>query len=222
MLSFVIAGCSKVQTRAPFVMPKAEAAFTREQKLGYSTLGWHCINPVMQLRNTASIRCRKPRTTSLANAALHATARTHMHCAASSVPHAHGRVGSPTAAVQISNGSDSIIVDEDEHPAPEHQLEQLAKLKPLLARIAPSPQAMPPKRWCLCITTGVGRSAEHTPLATLSAHHQRGGGRSCSADHGHRTSAGDPQIANQDWAAPRRIHRIEINEAFAAQVLACT
>ena len=37
-------------SRAPFVMAKAEAAFGREQKLEDSTLGWRCINPVMQAR----------------------------------------------------------------------------------------------------------------------------------------------------------------------------
>ena len=46
---FVIAGGVESMSRAPFVMPKAEAAFTREQKLEDSTLGWHCINPVMQV-----------------------------------------------------------------------------------------------------------------------------------------------------------------------------
>src|SRR5215469_6568084 len=52
---FVIAGAVESMSRAPFVMPKAQAAFTREQKLEDSTLGWHCINPVMQ-SGTASIR----------------------------------------------------------------------------------------------------------------------------------------------------------------------
>src|SRR5947209_20400261 len=37
-------------SRAPFIMPKADTAFSREQKLEDSTLGWRCINPVMQAR----------------------------------------------------------------------------------------------------------------------------------------------------------------------------
>src|SRR5262245_53540720 len=46
----VIAGGVESMSRAPFIINKAEAAFGREQKLEDSTLGWRCINPVMQSR----------------------------------------------------------------------------------------------------------------------------------------------------------------------------
>src|SRR5439155_1031956 len=46
----VIAGGVESMSRAPFVIAKAETAFGREQKLEDSTLGWRCINPVMQAR----------------------------------------------------------------------------------------------------------------------------------------------------------------------------
>jgi len=46
----VLAGGVESMSRAPFVMPKAHIAFSREQKLEDSTLGWRCINPVMQAR----------------------------------------------------------------------------------------------------------------------------------------------------------------------------
>src|SRR5216117_4362799 len=46
----VIAGGVESMSRAPFIMPKANTAFSREQKLEDSTLGWRCINPVMQAR----------------------------------------------------------------------------------------------------------------------------------------------------------------------------
>src|SRR5499427_2847177 len=40
---FVIAGGVESMSRAPFVVPKAEAACTRIQKLEDSTIGWRCI-----------------------------------------------------------------------------------------------------------------------------------------------------------------------------------
>src|SRR5947208_13966582 len=46
----VIAGGVESMSRAPFVMAKAETAFGREQKLEDSTLGWRCINRLMQAR----------------------------------------------------------------------------------------------------------------------------------------------------------------------------
>src|ERR1700747_2841679 len=44
----VIAGGVENMSRAPFVMPKAETAFGREQKMEDSTLGWRFVNPVIQ------------------------------------------------------------------------------------------------------------------------------------------------------------------------------
>ena len=46
----VIAGGVESMSRSPLVMAKAEAAFSREQKLEDSTLGWRFINPAMQAR----------------------------------------------------------------------------------------------------------------------------------------------------------------------------
>jgi acetyl-CoA acetyltransferase len=46
----VIAGGVESMSRAPFIINKAQAAFGREQKLEDSTLGWRCINPLMQAR----------------------------------------------------------------------------------------------------------------------------------------------------------------------------
>src|SRR5438552_17070860 len=130
----VIAGGVESMSRAPFVMAKAETAFGREQKLEDSTLGWHCINPVMQSRygvdsmtQTADNLARERGITRDCQDAyaLRSQERTgHAR--------AEGWLAEEIAAVQISNGSDSIIVDEDEHPRPKITLEQLAKLKPLL------------------------------------------------------------------------------------------
>src|SRR4026207_261643 len=131
---FMIAGGVESMSRAPFVMPKAEAAFTREQKLEDSTLGRHCINPVMQSRygvdsmtQTADNLARERGITRDCQDAyaLRSQQRTGR-------AQAEGWVAEEITAVQISNGSERITVDEDEHPRPKITLEQLAKLKPLL------------------------------------------------------------------------------------------
>src|SRR5262249_32655485 len=131
---FVIAGGVESMSRAPFVVPKAEAAFTREQKLEDSTLGWRCINRVMQSRygvdsmtQTADNLAREHGITrdcqdTYALRSQQRTARSQ----------AEGWLAEEITAVQISNGSESITVDEDEHPRPKITLGQLAKLKPLL------------------------------------------------------------------------------------------
>ncbi len=223
---FVIAGGVESMSRAPFVMPKAEAAFTREQKLEDSTLGWHCINPVMQSRygvdsmtQTADNLARERGITRDCQDAyaLRSQERTgHAR--------AEGWLAEEIAAVQISNGSDSIIVDEDEHPRPKITLEQLAKLKPLLGTDS-------------TITAGNASGINDGACALLLA--------SAAALNTHRLQPLARIIsAAAVGVAPRimgigpvpAIHklltkigrrldefdRIEINEAFAAQVLACT
>ena len=223
---FVITGGVESMSRAPFVMPKAEAAFTREQKLEDSTLGWHCINPVMQSRygvdsmtQTADNLARERGITrdcqdAYALRSQQRTARAR----------AEGWLAEEITAVQISNGSDSIIVDEDEHPRPKITLEQLAKLKPLLGTDS-------------TITAGNASGINDGACALLLA--------SAAALNTHRLQPLARIIsAAAVGVAPRimgigpvpAIHklltkigrrlddfdRIEINEAFAAQVLACT
>ncbi len=46
----VIAGGVESMSRAPFVMAKADAAFSRAAKLEDTTLGWRFVNPVMKER----------------------------------------------------------------------------------------------------------------------------------------------------------------------------
>ncbi|MGB8284775.1 MAG: 3-oxoadipyl-CoA thiolase [Pseudolabrys sp.] len=223
---FVIAGGVESMSRAPFVMPKAEAAFTREQKLEDSTLGWHCINPVMQSRygvdsmtQTADNLARERGITrdcqdAYALRSQQRTARAR----------AEGWLAEEITAVQISNCSDSIIVDEDEHPRPKITLEQLAKIKPLLGTDG-------------TITAGNASGINDGACALLLA------SAAALNTHGLQPLARVISVAAVG-VAPRimgigpvpAIHKllakigrrldqfdhIEINEAFAAQVLACT
>ncbi|MGB9653595.1 MAG: 3-oxoadipyl-CoA thiolase [Pseudolabrys sp.] len=223
---FVIAGGVESMSRAPFVMPKAEAAFTREQKLEDSTLGWHCINPVMQSRygvdsmtQTADNLARERGITrdcqdAYALRSQQRTARAR----------AEGWLAEEITAVQISNGSDSIIVDEDEHPRPQITLEQLAKLKPLLgtdSTITAGNASGINDGACALLLASAAALNTHClqPLARIISAAAVGvaprimGIGPVPAIHKLLTKIG------------RRLDefdRIEINEAFAAQVLACT
>ena len=46
--SLVIAGGVESMSRAPFVMPKAETAFSRAAEIHDTTIGWRFVNPVMK------------------------------------------------------------------------------------------------------------------------------------------------------------------------------
>jgi acetyl-CoA acyltransferase len=48
--ALVIAGGVESMSRAPYVMPKAEQAYGREQRLYDTTIGWRLVNPAMEAR----------------------------------------------------------------------------------------------------------------------------------------------------------------------------
>ena len=223
---FVIAGGVESMSRAPFVMPKAEAAFTREQKLEDSTLGWHCINPVMQSRygvdsmtQTADNLARERGITRDCQDAY--ALRSQQRTARAQ---AEGWLAEEIAAVQISNGSDSIIVDEDEHPRPKITLEQLAKLKPLLGTdstiTAGNASGINDGACALLLASAAALNTHRLqPLARIIS--------AAAVGVAPRIMGIGPVPAIHKLLAKigRRLDqfdRIEINEAFAVQVLACT
>src|SRR5215831_9591524 len=222
---FVIAGGVESMSRAPFVVPKAEAAFTREQKLEDSTLGWRCINPVIQLRygvdsmtQTADNLAREHGITRECQDtyALRSQQRTER-------ARAEGWLAEEITAVRISNGSDS-IVDEDEHPRPNITLEQLAKLKPLLgtdSTITAGNASGINDGACALLLASAAALNRHglQPLARVIS--------AAAVGVAPRIMGIGPVPAIHKLLAKigRRLDefdRIEINEAFAAQVLACT
>src|SRR6201998_210990 len=48
--SFLIAGGVESMSRAPFVLGKADAAFSRGAKLEDTTIGWRFVNPLMKAK----------------------------------------------------------------------------------------------------------------------------------------------------------------------------
>jgi 3-oxoadipyl-CoA thiolase len=49
-MSLAIAGGVESMSRAPFVMPKADAAFSRTAKIEDTTIGWRFVNPLMKAK----------------------------------------------------------------------------------------------------------------------------------------------------------------------------
>src|SRR5258706_5983272 len=46
----MIAGGVESMSRAPFVMPKADSAFSRTAKIEDTTIGWRFVNPLMKAK----------------------------------------------------------------------------------------------------------------------------------------------------------------------------
>jgi 3-oxoadipyl-CoA thiolase len=133
--SLVIAGGVESMSRAPFVMAKADAAFSRAMKLEDTTLGWRFVNPVMkQLYGTDSMGETGENVAEefkISRQDQDAFAYRSQQRAAAAMR--SGQLAEEIVAVttKAANGP-QIVVDKDEHPRPETTLEALAALKPVI------------------------------------------------------------------------------------------
>ncbi|MGD1879764.1 MAG: 3-oxoadipyl-CoA thiolase [Kiloniellaceae bacterium] len=126
----VIAGGVESMSRAPFVMPKATQAFSRNAEIYDTTIGWRFVNPLMQKAYGVD---SMPETGENVAADYHisradqdAFALRSQQKAAAAI--ASGRLAKEIVAVSIPNRKGpATLVDTDEHPR-ETTLEALAKL----------------------------------------------------------------------------------------------
>ncbi len=129
---FVIAGGTESMSRAPFVMPKAESAFSRANAVYDTTIGWRFINPKMKkafgvdsMPETADNVAADYGVSRADQDAF--AARSQARWAAA---YEAGVFADEIAPVSVpQKKGDPIIVDRDEHPRPGTTAEQLAKLK---------------------------------------------------------------------------------------------
>ncbi|WP_295008207.1 3-oxoadipyl-CoA thiolase [uncultured Dechloromonas sp.] len=130
--ALMIAGGVESMSRAPFVMGKAESAFSRQAAIFDTTIGWRFINPLMKkLYETHSM----PQTADNVAADFDINRADQDAFAVRSqqrwgAAHAAGRFADELVPVVIpQKKGEAKVVDTDEHPRPETTLEQLAKLK---------------------------------------------------------------------------------------------
>ncbi|HUG45720.1 MAG TPA: 3-oxoadipyl-CoA thiolase [Sphingomicrobium sp.] len=132
----IIAGGSESMSRAPFVMPKAESAFSRNAEIYDTTIGWRFVNPRMK---DAYGDDTMPSTAE--NVALeYKIARDDQDAFAlrsqerTSDARSSGRLAAEIVPVEIpQRKSAPVIIDTDEHPR-STSLEKLAALKPIVRK----------------------------------------------------------------------------------------
>ena len=127
----VIAGGSESMSRAPFVMPKADSAFSRKAEIYDTTIGWRFVNRQMKaLYGTDSM----PETGENV-AERWKVSRNDQDAFAlrsqqkAGIAMTNGRLAVEIAPVVITQRKgEPITVETDEHPRPQTTLDQLAKL----------------------------------------------------------------------------------------------
>ena len=131
-IEFAIAGGVESMTRAPFVMGKAQEAFSRSAEIFDTTIGWRFINPLMKQQYGVD---SMPETGENVAEEFQVTRADQDAFAVRSQQRAGKAIASGFFAEEIvpvetpGGKAGPIVVDKDEHPRPDTTLESLAKLK---------------------------------------------------------------------------------------------
>ena len=133
-MSFVIAGGVESMSRAPFVMPKAESAFSRANQVYDTTIGWRFVNKLMKAKygvdsmpetaeNVADdYKINRADQDQMA-------LRSQLNAVKAQ---AAGYLANEITPVTIAQKKgDAIVVSQDEHPRAT-SIESLTKLKPVV------------------------------------------------------------------------------------------
>jgi 3-oxoadipyl-CoA thiolase len=221
----LIAGGVESMSRAPFVVGKSDAAFSRSIKLEDTTLGWRFINPLMKAKYGVDTM---PETAENVAAEYHisradqdAFALRSQHRAADAIRSC--RLSEEITPVSLSQKKgDPLLVATDEHPRPDTTLEALSKLKGVVK---------PEGTVTAGNASGINDGSCALLLASESAvkrHHLTPKARvvtSAVAGVAPRVMGIGPVPATRKALAKSNlsiagVHVIELNEAFAAQALA--
>jgi acetyl-CoA acyltransferase len=131
----LIAGGVESMSRAPFVVGKADAAFSRSLKLEDTTIGWRFANPLMKTKyGTDSM----PETGEIVAEEFHISREDQDAFAWRSQQRTSeamrtGRLAEEITGVPIrGKKGEQALVCVDEHPRPDTTLEALARLKPIV------------------------------------------------------------------------------------------
>src|SRR5437763_9519289 len=225
-IDMAIAGGVESMTRAPFVMGKAQEAFQRSAETYDTTIGWRFVNPVLKAQYGIDSMPETGENVAeeyqVARADQDAFALRSQQRAGKAI--ASGYFAEEIVPVAVPGGKGGPVnIDKDEHPRPDTTLEALTKLKPF----ARSPGTVTAGN-----ASGVNDGAAAVILASAEAAKRHGltpRGRVL----GMASAAVPPRVMGIGPvpSTQKLMHRlgrkiddfdvIELNEAFAAQALAC-
>jgi 3-oxoadipyl-CoA thiolase len=220
----VIAGGVESMSRAPFVMPKADTAFSRNAEIYDTTIGWRFVNPILQAQYGIDSMPETAENVAedfeVARADQDAFALRSQDRAAAA--QASGRFADEIAPVTIpQRRGEALVVDTDEHPRVT-TLEKLGKLPTPFRRdgsvTAGNASGVNDGAAALILASEAGMRAHGLmPIARVTC--------GASAGIAPRIMGVGPvpavrKLCGRLRLSPSDFDVIELNEAFAAQSLA--
>ena len=198
----MIAGGVESMTRAPFVMPKAESAFSRANAVYDTTIGWRFVNPKMKqgLRRRLDAGDGRERRRRLQ----HQPARTRTPSPPAARPAGPRRRRPAASREEIvpvtipQKKGEPIVVADDEHPAAGHHArgagEAQGRQRPGRHRHRRQRLGRQRRRRALLVIASEAAAERARPDAE-GARRRHGRRRRRAADHGHRPGARGAQGA---------------------------
>jgi 3-oxoadipyl-CoA thiolase len=226
-IQLAIAGGVESMSRAPFVIPKADSAFSRAAKIEDSTIGWRFVNPVMKTKygidsmpetaeNVAQeFKVARPDQDKLA-------LRSQQRWAAAQ---AAGFYRDEIIQVTVPGRKGAVVVvDRDEHPRPDATLEGLAKLKGVVrpeGTVTAGNASGVNDGACAMILASDAAARKYglTPKARILAMATAG---VAPRIMGIGPAPATRKVLEKTGLKLSQMEVIELNEAFAAQALAVT
>ena len=220
----MLAGGVESMSRAPFVMPKAESAFSRSNAIYDTTIGWRFINPLMKAQYGVD---SMPETAEnvATDFGISREAQDRMALASQEKAVAAQRSGffaseiTPVSLTQKKG--ESIVVDQDEHPRAT-SLDALARLKPIVrpdGSITAGNASGVNDGACALLLASEAAAARHglTPRARVLGMATAGVPPRIM---GIGPAPASLKVLAQTGLSLAQMDVIELNEAFAAQGLA--
>ena len=223
-----IAGGVESMTRAPYVMSKGATPFARDVQLFDTSLGWRFVNPKMKQRHGTDSMGETAENV----AAQYGVSRDDQDAFAvrsqqkAAAAQREGRLAEEIVPVSIpQRKGDAVVVSEDEFLRPDTSMQTLAKLKPAFRHdgqgsvTAGNASGLNDGAAALLIASGLAATKYGlTPMARIVS--------SAAAGVEPRIMGMGPVPATRLVLARAQLTLdqmdvIELNEAFAAQGLAC-
>jgi len=223
----VLAGGVESMTRAPFVMGKADAAFSRTARIEDTTIGWRFVNP--QLKSRYGIDSMPETAENVATDFGVSRADQDAFAMRSqqrwAKAQAEGLFAAEITPVEVAQKKgEPRRVDTDEHPRPDTSLEMLAKLKGVVrpeGTVTAGNASGVNDGACAVLLASEGAAVRHglEPRARVLGMSVAG---LAPRIMGFGPSPAAKKVLALTGLTLSQIDVIELNEAFAAQALAVT
>jgi acetyl-CoA acyltransferase len=221
----IIAGGVESMSRAPFVMPKADSAFSRAAKIEDTTIGWRFINPLMKAKYGVD---SMPETAEIVAEEFHISREDQDAFALRSQQRVAAAIRGGILAQEIvpvsipQKKGDPVLFTSDEHPRADTSLAALAKLPGIVkpgGTVTAGNASGVNDGACALLLASESAAKRHglTPKARIVA--------SAAAGVAPRIMGMGPAPASRKLLAKTNLsvgemQVIELNEAFASQALA--